>query len=755
MGANTKSLKTTSEFLLSCIQFYLSHISIANMDLLSYRNAFKAKFENVYKLHELLDNINEENYQKLIDFIKEYKFHETKSSMSQFLRSINSFSLCRPKNINIYCQLLTDFIDPIQSFFKESEICSFFDHNRILLFFYDKKLISVQSIMTKAYYIHDTRYVYFNQELRKDEKLRYEKIYKDYENLDKYENDELFDKNRRVGFCNHDLCSAIREDDIELFQTILSNSDEDVVLRSKILASSMIYEKNNYLLSLDSMTFLNYAAYYGSLRIFKFLWAQSNVLKTVHDIEFAIAGGNTEIFHICEEYNNETEEINEINEEDDLEEKKRKSDLRKLYFKKILRASLFFHRNEIAEYIINNESQQIGFDIDLEIDLGLTNNDKEMYENQKNLLFCSFVNYHYALKNYNIRFLMDHIDDESIFDKYYLKYVNFEDKYHIELRKTASQIEEFDQLNTKKMSFDKNQTPLYHACYFGHPDVAELLLFNLKVNGNVSEVNEDFRSPFNISVRRQKNEIVNLLLRNEDPEFNMNPKDNDGLTPFLEACRSSNYDIFIELFNSSPKVDIFAISKSKSTPLHYAVFNETIEILDFLVSRHIYNIDAQDSDGWTPLMNGCDYDILQLVKILIEKGNANPNLVENSKSTAFMKYTSIDCIDCVKYLVDLPNIKESLNFQNDDGDTALHKVKNCPIGKDNQSILFLIQERHELFDLNIRNNKGILSLFLFYKTPLFIAVRHNLIKTVKALLMTKKVDANIKDNRGVFIHLFF
>lgn len=682
------------------------------MDLLSYRKAFKTKFANVYKLHELLDDIKEENYQKLIDFINESQFLKAKSSMSQLLRSINSFSLCRPRNINIYCKLLTDIIESIKSFFKPSEICSLFDHNRILLLFYDAKFLPVHLIISKVYYIHDTRFIYFNQELKRDESLRYEKIYKSYENLDGYDDDELFDKNRRIGFCNHELCSIIRDDNLEQFQSILSNSNEEI-LRNPIPAFSIVYEKNQYLFGRRSITFLNYAAYYGSIQIFKFLWSHPNSNKSIDGIEYAIAGGNVEIFHIYEEYSKECEESNEISVDDDEEERKRKKDLKKLYLKKLLRASLFFHRNEIAEYIINNEIQDIDFEIDLQFDLELDPKDKELFENQKNFLFYSFCNYHYALKNYNIRFLMDHIDDESIFDKYYLKYVNFEDKYHLDLRKHALQTEDFDQLLTKKFSFDKNRTPLFNACYFGHPDIVELLLNALKVDGNVTEINEDFIPPFQISVKRQKNEIITLFLNNNDPNFNMNSTDVDGLTPFLESCRSANFDIFYELFNSSPKIDIFAISKSKSTPLHYAVFNESVKILDLLVTKNIYDIDAQDSDGWTPLMNGCDDDILEVVKILIEKGHANPNLFENYKATAFMKYVSSDCIDCVKYLVDLPNIRESLNFQDDDGNTALHKLRNCVNQKDNQSILFLIQEKSELFDLNIKNNKGI-SIFCIF-----------------------------------------
>ena len=71
------------------------------------------------KIEDIDDNINtlkeeilkiKTTLNKLIDFINESQFLKTKSSISQLLRSINSFSLCRPKNINIYCKLKAYFI---------------------------------------------------------------------------------------------------------------------------------------------------------------------------------------------------------------------------------------------------------------------------------------------------------------------------------------------------------------------------------------------------------------------------------------------------------------------------------------------------------------------------------------------------------------------------------------------------------------------------------------------------------------------
>lgn len=682
------------------------------MDFITYRKNFKDKLAIVCKLHDFLDEIVEENYQELIFFLQESKFLETKESMSQLLRSINSFSLCRPINITIYIRLLTDLIEIIKKFFISSEICSFFEHNRILLFFYEKELITVKMIISKVYFIHDIRFIYFDQELRKDESLRYEKIYKDYEN----ENiiyDDIFIKNRNYCFCTHELCALIRNDDVHTFQSILSQSDEKNVLRSPIPLSSKIFEVNNYLLAKSSLTFLNYAAYYGSVQIFKYIFSKLDTLGSIYDIEYAIAGGNSEIIHIYEEYFNEQKEENENDEDEEAANK-----FRIRYLRTMLKASLYFHRNEITEYLISNYSHKIKFEFNLERDFDLRKDEdenslNEKIENEKCFLFYSFLNYHYSLKNYNIRFLMDHIDDESIFDRFYSKYVNFEDNQHIELKKLSVSEEDFDLLKTQKNSFDHNRTPFFHACYYGHPDIADLLMNKLHVNGNISEISEDYRSPFQISVIRQKNEIVTFLLKNDDPNFDMNPKDNDGITPFLESCRIGNFDIFIELFNngqqskSSNKINVLDASNSLSTPLHYAAVSHNLDILEFLIDTNLYNVDAQDDEGWTPLMNGCDYDIVQLVKLLIEKGHANPNLVENYGSTAFMKYASIDCIDCVKYLIDLPNIKESLNFQDSDGDTAIHRLRNCATGKDNQATLFLIQEKSNFFNLNIQNLKGI------------------------------------------------
>ena len=70
-------------------------------------------------------------------------------------------------------------------------------------------------------------------------------------------------------------------------------------LNSKI--ENSIFESVTKEVSLEDLTLIEYAAFFGSLSIFKFLLL-NHASITNKLLDDAIAGGNTEIIHICQQY---------------------------------------------------------------------------------------------------------------------------------------------------------------------------------------------------------------------------------------------------------------------------------------------------------------------------------------------------------------------------------------------------------------------------------------------------------------------
>lgn len=111
----------------------------------------------------------------------------------------------------------------------------------------------------------------------------------------KYEKDPIqFEKNRHEGENENEICRLIRNDSLDDF---ISYVNVQKISDKKIPFS--IFESNQYLLK-NEPSLIEYAAFFGSLKIFKYLLVNNSLLD--YPLwEYAIHGRNTEIIHLLEE----------------------------------------------------------------------------------------------------------------------------------------------------------------------------------------------------------------------------------------------------------------------------------------------------------------------------------------------------------------------------------------------------------------------------------------------------------------------
>ncbi|KAH0787371.1 cask-interacting protein (caskin) 1,2 [Histomonas meleagridis] len=126
------------------------------------------------------------------------------------------------------------------------------------------------------------------------------------------------------GFNPLEIAKVIRNDDIDELQEIASHPN----FNSNAKISKSQYERYTELCNKD-VTLIQYAAFYGSIKCFKFLMLNYAKLKGV--FEYAIAGGNIEIFHHCIEFYPEN--------------------LERAY-----EIAIKYHRNDIFVYLCENEN---------------------------------------------------------------------------------------------------------------------------------------------------------------------------------------------------------------------------------------------------------------------------------------------------------------------------------------------------------------------------------------------------------------
>ena len=100
--------------------------------------------------------------------------------------------------------------------------------------------------------------------------------------------------NRNKGYDPTPLHESIREDDIDTFQSLLSKNNFDVNHHFEF----SFYER--HICDDTNPSLIQIAAVYGSIKIFKYLWMQTNIILDDNLLGYAIFGRNYEIIHTCE-----------------------------------------------------------------------------------------------------------------------------------------------------------------------------------------------------------------------------------------------------------------------------------------------------------------------------------------------------------------------------------------------------------------------------------------------------------------------
>ena len=293
-----------------------------------------------------------------------------------YLISAISENHCRCKDFFCKIERIIQYLkDSITKNFTNFEIFKIFKGSFIIiLFFIEEKMLiideSVYSLITCDIKMKEKYQKFFQPEIEQflTEKSKNSKS-KSSQKESTEELPEDFYEKRKLGENDDYICQLIREDKIEEF--IIFVQKNDYSLNQEIKSS--IYETNS-LINKISHTLIEYAAFFGSIQIFKYLYLNKAALNPPIWY-FAIHGDNPEIFQIL----NEKKIIPCDSTYEDC-----------------LKEAIKCHHNDIANYIQNNfldtkiESQNI------------KNNIKENI-----LSYC----FHY----HNYLYFPDELDNQFIF----------------------------------------------------------------------------------------------------------------------------------------------------------------------------------------------------------------------------------------------------------------------------------------------------------------------------------------------------
>jgi len=169
-----------------------------------------------------------------------------------------------------------------------------------------------------------------------------------------------------------------------------------------------------------------------------------------------------------------------------------------------------------------------------------------------------------------------------------------------------------------------------------------------------------------------KSKIVGLIKKGADVNY-INRK---GETPLLLIVQTPYYEVTKELINAGAYVHFR--DEQKVSLLHIAVKSAQPEQVMLLISKGV-NINAQDIDGFTPLMyiaeERSDYYQLKSFQVLLKKG-ANINIQNEWGETALSRAVYFGNYQVVKLFLEN---KADLNIVDKNNHDVIYYAKDADI----------------------------------------------------------------------------
>jgi len=223
----------------------------------------------------------------------------------------------------------------------------------------------------------------------------------------------------------------------------------------------------------------------------------------------------------------------------------------------------------------------------------------------------------------------------------------------------------------------------------------------------------------------------------DEKGVSVNVRDAYGQTPLHSAVGAESIEI-VE-FLVSKNADVNAEETDKKTPLHYAAtYNDNIEVAKLLVSKGA-NVNAQNKFGYTPLHNAVSGKNVELVKFLVSEGKADVNAKDKDHGSIPLHIAVREgqSAEIVKFLVS--EGKSNVNARENDGTTPLHSA----VMKNKVDFAKILISAGA--DVNAKNNKGL--------TPLGFALYTENIELINTLINAgANVNAKDQPNGGTPLH---
>lgn len=268
----------------------------------------KEKYDVIETFKEKLVFLSSETYQDTINYIQTNKkiFFKDHANSSFFIFNVSLSAEYNFKTMELFLDIFIHFKnDLINTGVTENEMIMRLNRfPNAINYLFSKNFFSIKSIINCSF-LRNTIFINFLPEIeeydpeyadKRSAILQYEaraEEIKFYNFVKNNRQSHIFYRN--LNYHPLPLYTAIREDDIDTFQSLISQNNYS--LNTKIEFSE--YERARTIE--QQLTLIKIAAIYGSINIFKYLWMQDDTDIDDDLILFAYFGRNFDIIHLCEQ----------------------------------------------------------------------------------------------------------------------------------------------------------------------------------------------------------------------------------------------------------------------------------------------------------------------------------------------------------------------------------------------------------------------------------------------------------------------
>lgn len=170
---------------------------------------------------------------------------------------------------------------------------------------------------------------------------------------------------------------------------------------------------------------------------------------------------------------------------------------------------------------------------------------------------------------------------------------------------------------------------------------------------------------------------------------------------FIKVIKTFDFDRIENFLASSKEFDKDFRDEYGKSALHYAVENEKIDIVKFLIDYQC-KIDIFDLDNQTPLHYATEKGLLEMANFLLSKG-ANANFPSNQGETPLHYAILSKNTEIISLLLNNKYSKANIDATDENGSTPLHKAAfRCYEDKMFESvILYLVSRGASLMNTDI------------------------------------------------------